>query len=157
MMEKMMKTLVMEQWEFNPHGNDEWIGGLRAIGYRNWQGTCIGVIVCMWNTRMSRWLGWEITWSGDLDIITCRDQGVAYWMSTIFPSGVMINLGECFCRHTKNMMWSGRCIKDTSQQSWMMRKLLVMYTWYVHTLSSSHGEWHHGCTRTLLVGISHMV
>jgi hypothetical protein len=65
-MYKMMKRLMMEWWEF------------RVIGPRDWQRTYIEIIMCMWNTRMKRWLGWEITWSRDHSIRICQGHGVAY-------------------------------------------------------------------------------
>jgi hypothetical protein len=34
--------------------------------------------MCMWNARMIRWLGGEITRSGDHGINTCQGRGVAY-------------------------------------------------------------------------------
>jgi hypothetical protein len=49
-----------------------------AIGSRNWQGTCMGIITCMWSARMTRWLGGAITWSGGYGIRTCHGHGVAY-------------------------------------------------------------------------------
>jgi hypothetical protein len=45
----------------------------------NGQGTCIGIIICMWDTRMIRCLRWKITWSGDHIIRTCQGHGVIYY------------------------------------------------------------------------------
>jgi hypothetical protein len=36
------------------------------------------IIIGMWNTRMTRWLGWKITRSRDHRIRTCQGCGVAY-------------------------------------------------------------------------------
>jgi hypothetical protein len=53
-------------------------------GSRYWQWTCMEIIMCMWNARMTRWLEWEITWSRDHDIRTCQGRGVAYCMPITF-------------------------------------------------------------------------
>jgi hypothetical protein len=53
-----MTEIIDGMMGLNPH---EWIGGFGPIGSRNWQGTCLEIIMCMWNARMTRWLGGEIT------------------------------------------------------------------------------------------------
>jgi hypothetical protein len=106
----------------------------------------------MWITKMTRWLRWRITWSRDHGFRTCEGHGVIDYM----PIMLLVALWSISVNalvHTKHVMWSGRCINEISQQSWMMRKLLVMYTWYVQTPSSSHGEWYSGRIGTLLVEI----
>jgi hypothetical protein len=102
----------------------------------------------VWNIRITWWKRWEITGLGDHSFRTCQGRGVVDSMLIIFPGGVVINLGEWYCTHTKLIMWSGQCIKEISQQNQMMSKLLIMYTWYVQTPSSSHS-----CVGTLLVEI----
>jgi hypothetical protein len=120
-----------------------------VIGSRYWQWTCMEIIMCMWNARMARWLGGEITWSGYHGIRTCQGHGVAYRTPiTFLMVAWSISVNDLAHTHTKHMMWSGWCINEISQQS------RVMYTGYVQTPSNSHSEWHSGCIGTLLAEIS---
>jgi hypothetical protein len=47
-----------------------------AIDSRDWQGTCIGIIIRMWNIRMTRWLGGK---SHDLEITVLEHAKVMVW------------------------------------------------------------------------------
>jgi hypothetical protein len=45
----------------------------------DWLGTCIGIIICIWNTRMTRWQGGK---SHDLEITELEYAKVEEWHIT---------------------------------------------------------------------------
>jgi hypothetical protein len=95
---------------------------------------------------MTIWLRWEITWHGDHGFRTCLGCGVTDYMPiTFLVASWSISVNALV--HTKNMRWSGWCIKEISQQS------RVMYTGYIQTSSNSHSKWCSGCIGTLLAVI----
>jgi hypothetical protein len=116
---KVLKTKPRQRWGIkwwrDYWWNDEtksiwqWRIDMRVLGIdsRDSQGTCMEKAMCTWNARTVRWLGGEITWSGDHDIRTCQGRGVAYLHVDHVLATVVIKLGEWYCTHTKHMMRSG--------------------------------------------------